>query len=49
MSTETSDSTAAVQKMDPKLIPVAVLAWIWVAIPFSYGLWKLFDKIPDLF
>jgi hypothetical protein len=47
MSTETTPGE--ISRMDPKLYPVAALAWIWVLIPFSYGMWKLFDKIPDLF
>jgi hypothetical protein len=47
VSTETTP--AETSRMDPKLYPVAFVAWIWVIIPFSYGLWKLFEKIPDLF
>jgi hypothetical protein len=27
----------------------AVLAWVWVAVPFGYGLYELFVKIPALF
>lgn len=27
----------------------AVLAWIWVGVPFGYGLYELFLKIPALF
>jgi hypothetical protein len=49
MSTETPQAPAEVQRMDPKLYPVAAFAWIWVLIPISYGVWKLFEKIPDLF
>ncbi len=26
-----------------------VLAWLWVLIPFSYGLYQLVVKIPALF
>jgi hypothetical protein len=25
-----------------------VLAWLWVALPFSYALWELFAKISQL-
>jgi hypothetical protein len=25
------------------------LAWLWVALPFSYGVWQLFTKISQLF
>lgn len=35
--------------MDSKLYPVALVAWLWVLIPFGWGLYKLFDKIGDLF
>jgi hypothetical protein len=28
--------------------PIA-LAWLWVAIPFGYGVWQLFSKITQLF
>jgi hypothetical protein len=27
----------------------AVLAWIWVLVPFGYGLYQLVVKIPALF
>jgi hypothetical protein len=26
-----------------------VLAWLWVAVPFAYGLYQLVIKIPALF
>jgi hypothetical protein len=25
------------------------LAWLWVALPFGYGIWQLFTKITQLF
>ncbi|NMH96760.1 MFS transporter small subunit [Pseudonocardia acidicola] len=28
---------------------VMVLAWLWVVVPFAYGLWQLLLKIPSLF
>jgi hypothetical protein len=28
---------------------VAVLAWLWVLIPFGYGLVQLLSRIPALF
>ena len=27
----------------------AVLAWLWVVVPFGYGLYELLIKIPALF
>lgn len=41
--------TAAPARMDPKLKPVLVFAWLWVASPFAYGLYKLLQKIDALF
>jgi hypothetical protein len=34
------------QRVHPALI---ALAWLWVALPFSYGVWQLFTKITQLF
>jgi hypothetical protein len=48
MSTETPEAVDS-QPLDSKLIPVAVVAWLWVLAPFSWGLYKLFEKINDLF
>jgi hypothetical protein len=28
---------------------LAVLAWLWVLVPFCYGLYQLLIKIPALF
>lgn len=28
--------------------PIAV-AWLWVALPFAYGVWQLLSKITQLF
>ena len=28
---------------------VVVLAWLWVLVPFGYGLYQLVLKIPALF
>jgi len=30
-------------------MPLVVLAWLWVAVPFGYGLYQLLIKIPALF
>lgn len=48
MSTEEM-TPAPANRMDAKLKPVLAIAWIWVASPFAYGLYKLFQKIDDLF
>ena len=51
MSAEASTelTAGAPNGMDPKLKPVLVFAWLWVASPFTYGLYKLFQKIDALF
>ena len=35
--------------MDRRYIPIAVLAWVWVAVPFGYGVYQLLTKIGPLF
>jgi hypothetical protein len=30
-------------------VGLIALAWLWVAIPFVYALWRLFAKITQLF
>jgi hypothetical protein len=44
MSTETESAPA--RPINPVL---AVLAWLWVLVPFGYGLYQLVIKIPALF
>jgi hypothetical protein len=41
-------STAAPtdRRVRPGLI---ALAWLWVALPFAYGVWQLLTKITQLF
>lgn len=41
-----SDTTGSGPAPGPLL---AVLAWLWVAVPFGYGLYQLVVKIPALF
>jgi hypothetical protein len=49
VSTGTSVGATTPNGMNPKLKPVLVFAWLWVASPFTYGLYKLFQKIDALF
>ncbi|WP_410589652.1 hypothetical protein [Amycolatopsis sp. lyj-23] len=30
-------------------VPLIVLAWAWVVIPFGYGVYQLFLKLVQLF
>jgi hypothetical protein len=33
----------------PNRVPLIVLAWAWVVIPFGYGVYQLFLKLVQLF
>jgi hypothetical protein len=28
---------------------LAVVAWLWVLVPFTYGIWELLIKVVQLF
>ena len=43
---ESAPTAGARRPVSPVL---AVLAWIWVLVPFGYGLYQLVIKIPALF
>ncbi len=45
MSTAETESAPA-KPVSPVL---AALAWLWVLVPFGYGLYQLVVKIPALF
>ena len=42
---------APADRQPDQLVPPApiALAWLWVALPFTYGVWQLFAKITQLF
>lgn len=42
MSTHTEQTTGGAPA-------VAWLAWVWVVVPFLYGLYQLLSKVPALF
>jgi hypothetical protein len=33
----------------PNRVPLIVLAWAWVVLPFAYGVYQLFLKLVQLF
>ena len=47
MSTESA--TTEVREWGPLQWALAVFAWLWVLVPFGYGLYQLLIKIPALF
>ena len=43
----TPDSTLG--KPAANILVIGIVAWLWVLIPFAYGLYQLIIKIPALF
>jgi hypothetical protein len=41
--------TTPVEEGRPVSPALAVVAWLWVLVPFGYGLYQLLIKIPALF
>jgi hypothetical protein len=48
MSTS-AENTATTTEAKPVGKVLAVLAWLWVLVPFGYGLVQLLGRIPALF
>jgi hypothetical protein len=44
-----SSEAATAAPWSPQQRIDAVLAWLWVLVPFGYGLYQLLLKIPALF
>lgn len=38
-----------VQQDKPAHVPLMVIAWLWVGIPFAYGVYELIRKVIQLF
>lgn len=30
-------------------LPLMVVGWVWVAVPFGYGVWRLLERVSNLF
>jgi len=46
----TSESTPeSTQERPANTLLIGIFAWLWVLIPFAYGLYQLLIKIPALF
>jgi len=37
------------EKPASSMLVIGIVAWLWVLIPFAYGLYQLLIKIPALF
>jgi len=48
MTTPESTQESATDKPANMLL-IGIVAWLWVLIPFAYGLYQLLIKIPALF
>jgi hypothetical protein len=46
VSTQSESAPSAPSAVNPVF---AALAWLWVLVPFGYGLYQLLVKIPALF
>jgi hypothetical protein len=42
-------STQATGSVSPGRAVLTTLAWVWVILPFLYGLYQLLIKVPALF
>ena len=40
---------AATEQERMNYIPLMVLAWTWVTLPFLYGVYELIQKVTQLF
>jgi hypothetical protein len=40
---------AATEQERTKYLPLMVLAWTWVTVPFLYGVYQLIQKVTQLF
>jgi len=44
-----TDSTSGATPLSPARIAVTAVAWLWVLVPFLYGVWQLLIKVVPLF
>jgi hypothetical protein len=39
----------SIEATSPRVKLVSTISWLWVGVPFTYGLYELVVKIPALF
>ena len=44
-----SGESAMPERFEPRRLALTVFAWLWVAVPFGYGVWQLLVKVVQLF
>ncbi len=49
MTTPETTHETTQEKPGGSTLLIAIVAWLWVLIPFAYGLYQLVVKIPALF
>ena len=49
MSTDRTASETTGERPSGGVLAITVVAWLWVLVPFAYGLYELIIKIPALF
>jgi hypothetical protein len=47
MASTTPETTP--ETTPPARLALTVLAWLWVIVPFLYGVWQLLIKVVQLF
>jgi hypothetical protein len=47
MSEQTTDAAEPAENADRR--PLITVAWLWVGLPFAYGLYELILKVTQLF
>lgn len=47
--TTAASTTGTTPTQTPGRLALTVLAWLWVIVPFCYGLWQLLIKVVQLF
>ncbi|MBK1786410.1 MFS transporter small subunit [Prauserella cavernicola] len=49
MSETPESQTSQTPQAPQRRTPLLVLVWLWVGVPFVYGLYELFQKVVQLF
>ncbi len=49
MTTRSTTETTAETAAENRHTPLKILAWVWVGVPFAYGVFELVQKLTQLF
>jgi hypothetical protein len=42
-------SDRSIEATSPRVKALGIVSWLWVGVPFTYGVYELVVKIPALF